>query len=332
MQPPGGKPWLLYGLLGASLTMNLVMAIKWPREPAGEAARGGAEATAVELTAAQREPAPVAAEPAPAQPPPAALDDPGYRLIHAEVEKNLAHSFQQNLDEHADAVAAVFARQFVWDLDLRRDLQKGDGFTTLVHVEENGDIDMPLAFFHSQKLKRELKAYRFQAPGDAHPSFWYPDGTEVPLRLENGPLKDYIQITALLDDRRGHKGWDFKAAEGTPIASPRAGKVVRSNWSHAANGNCIDILQNDGVNAYYLHLSENLVKPGASVSAGQVIAKTGNTGHSTSPHLHYQLQRGERILDPADYHGTTRRRLPATAMPEFEKEMARLQAILGAQR
>ncbi|MFH1467186.1 MAG: M23 family metallopeptidase, partial [Pseudomonadota bacterium] len=231
--------------------------------------------------------------------------------------------------ENADAVAAVFTRQVTWDLDMRRDLQKGDTLVALYRIDEKGDIDMPVSFLRSGKLGRELKAYRYQAPGDEHPSYWYPDGTEVPFRLKDGPLEQYIQITSLLDDRVGHKGWDLKAAEGAPIHSPRAGRVERINWNFSGNGNCAEVVQDDGVHAIYLHLSRTDVKPGDRVTKGQVIGLVGNTGHSTAPHLHYQVERGGKVIDPGEYHGTYRRSLPADAMPAFQQEMARLDAMVG---
>ena len=331
----GGRPWLLYVLLGASLTMNLVMALRWPRgatAPAPEAPAAEAAEAATTPAAADAATTPAAAE-APA--PPAVADAAtlaasGYRGVQGTVTENLARTFQDALGDQGAAVSAVFSRLFVWDLDVRSDLQKGDTLATLFSIAETNEIDMPLAVLHSQKLGRDLKACRFQAPGDAYASWWYPDGTEVPFRLQNGPLDDYIQITETLVDRKRHKGWDFKTPVGSPVKSPKAGKVIRENWSFAGNGNCIDVQFDDGMNAYFLHLSENLVKPGDRVAAGQVIAKSGNTGHSTAPHLHYQLVRGEQVVDPGEYHGTLRRHLDPSSMPALQAELTRLEALLQA--
>jgi murein DD-endopeptidase MepM/ murein hydrolase activator NlpD len=65
------------------------------------------------------------------------------------------------------------------------------------------------------------------------------------------------------------------------------------------------------------------------VKAGDVVALSGNTGHSTAPHLHYQLDRGERTIDPVDYHGTTRRTLAADARPGLQETVAALQPLFG---
>ena len=81
--------------------------------------------------------------------------------------------------------------------------------------------------------------------------------------------------------------------------------------------------------AKYLHLSELKTSEGARVQAGQVIALTGNTGRSTGPHLHYELNRDNRVLDPVVVHGTTRRVLPAEVMPMFLEEVERLEELLN---
>ena len=54
----------------------------------------------------------------------------------------------------------------------------------------------------------------------------------------------------------------------------------------------------------WLHLESVSVKPGQSVSRGTPVGLTGNTGRSTAPHLHFQLDKGRKNIDPIDYHGT----------------------------
>ena len=98
--------------------------------------------------------------------------------------------------------------------------------------------------------------------------------------------------------------------------------MTRTNWNWSANGNCVEVRHSDGVLAKYLHLSENKVEPGDRVSAGDVLALSGNTGHSTGPHLHYQLNDGKKVVDPIDYHGTDRRKLPAADREAFDAVVA----------
>jgi len=148
--------------------------------------------------------------------------------------------------------------------------------------------------------------------------------------MRNTPIEEYERITSLPEDRPTPAGMDFKTPVGTPVRTPKSGQVTRVNWKFAGNGNCVEIRLNDGTIAKYLHLSELKVSAGARVQAGQVIALSGNTGRSTAPHLHYQLEKPNgRIIDPVDYHGTERRQIPPELMPAFRQEMQRMDALLN---
>ncbi len=255
--------------------------------------------------------APVVVPPAPVPATPSALDRGGYSLLAADVSHSLARTVQRQAGDDADVLTAVFSRIFMWDLDLRRDVQRGDEIA-MVHGPgvDPANPELPVATYKSNKLRRTLRAYLYQAQGDAYASYWDTDGVEVPRRLVGGPIEAYAQITSLLKDRPNHHGVDFKADIGTPVFSPKAGTVTRVNWNTRANGGCVEVRYADGTLARFLHLS-------------------GNSGNSTAPHLHYELSRGKTYLDPLDYHGTVRRKLEASAMADFRREVARLDGLLG---
>jgi murein DD-endopeptidase MepM/ murein hydrolase activator NlpD len=122
---------------------------------------------------------------------------------------------------------------------------------------------------------------------------------------------------------------DFKTPVGTAVRSPKAGTVTRTNWNVGANGDCVELRYADGVLAKFLHLQSVGVRVGQRVAAGAIIATSGNTGRSTAPHLHYQLDRGERAIDPVDYHGTTRRKLPAESQPALDGVVASVRPWFG---
>jgi murein DD-endopeptidase MepM/ murein hydrolase activator NlpD len=253
----------------------------------------------------------------------------GWKTLGGKVEHSLARTFQQLAAEDGDALSSVFARLFVWDVDMRRDLQSGDAIAVVWRMGSDGFPEVAAGSLSAGKLGRTLAVYRWQAPGDSYPSYWYLDGTEVPHRLKESPLAQYEQITSLLKDRPSHKGMDFKVPVGTEVMSPRAGVVTRANWNWAANGNGIEIRYDDGVLAKFLHLNENRVAVGERVSAGQVIALSGNTGRSTAPHLHYQLDRGDKALDPIDYHGSLRRQLDEAQIAALRRDVADIERTLG---
>lgn len=331
------KPVVLYGLLAASLVLNVFLLLRGgpDGQPGGETGIESADLDAegsgepVEEAPAEAAAKPGAANPAAEQPAAGAPSADGWTVVRAKVESSLARTFQLNAGEDGDALSSVYTRLFVWDLDLRRDMQAGDALAVAWRKAADGLPEIAAANLKSMKLGKTVTAYRWQAPGDQFPSYWHPDGSEAPLRLKNGPLDSYEQITSLLKDRPTHKGMDFKTPVGTEVKSPKAGTVLRVNWNWGANGNCIEVRFEDGVLAKFLHLSENRVKEGDRVSAGQVIALSGNTGHSTAPHLHYQLDRDSKTLDPLDYHGTVRRTLTPEQTAALKRDTAGFEAMLA---
>lgn len=253
-----------------------------------------------------------------------------WHVLHLPLRRSIGESFAAVLGGDGAALGAVYARLFMWDLDLRRDLHPRDQLAVAYRRAPDGGFEIGAARYASAKHARTYEAFPFTFPGDDNPTFLDGAGIEVPRRLRDGPLPRYEQITALLKDRPTHAGMDFKTPAGTPVVAARAGRVTRTNWRKAVNGGCLELHLEDGTVAKYLHLDRVEVAPGARVRPGQIVARTGNTGRSTAPHLHYQLERGGRVLDPIRYHGTLRRRLPAAARRAFAASMAQWRRRLDA--
>ncbi|MBI4815091.1 MAG: M23 family metallopeptidase [Deltaproteobacteria bacterium] len=214
--------------------------------------------------------------------------------------------------EFGPALSQVVARQLVWWLNPSRDLLPNDELEVVYELVKDEEPLVHSVWLDSKKLKKSLSAVRFRPQGTEFDRFFEPDGAELEERLVGSPIEGYEQITSLLRDGRGHKGVDFKTPVGTPIVSPFAGTIVRKNWSVRANGDCVDVLTDQGMNAIFLHMNEVAkgIEVGAKVTKGQALGKTGNTGHSTAPHLHYQLEKQKKVLDPFNVHQTERRHLP----------------------
>jgi murein DD-endopeptidase MepM/ murein hydrolase activator NlpD len=104
-----------------------------------------------------------------------------------------------------------------------------------------------------------------------------------------------------------HTGIDYAVPVGTDVLAVADGEITNANWGKSYGTQLVQKL--DGGWFIYAHLSKALVKPGDKVKAGQVIAKSGNTGNSTGPHLHAELRNNIRWsagtdLDPAALIGT----------------------------
>jgi murein DD-endopeptidase MepM/ murein hydrolase activator NlpD len=83
--------------------------------------------------------------------------------------------------------------------------------------------------------------------------------------------------------------------------------------------------------AIFLHLSElpRALTVGTKVKKGEVIAHSGNSGHSFAPHLHYQLMSpSDRVLDPFDVHATTKVNLPASDRPALAEQVTRWRSLM----
>jgi murein DD-endopeptidase len=252
--------------------------------------------------------------------------EPPLSLLDAEITSSLSAALSPRPD--GPTLAALAGRLFMWRVDLRKETDRGDQVRLVYYPDATGDLVIAAARYRSRRKGARFDAYRFQATGDRTASYWDADGVEVPERLREGPLRSYDQITALIKDRSTHQGIDFKAPIGTPVYVHRAGIVNRVNWKRGGNGTCLEIRFRDGTVAKYLHLSQVTARPGQRVRPGQEVALTGNTGRSTAPHLHYQLQRGRRTIDPLAYHGTFRRSLPSEDQAAFAEVVERLRAEL----
>ena len=99
-----------------------------------------------------------------------------------------------------------------------------------------------------------------------------------------------------------HTGIDLGAPTGTPIKAAAGGTVIFSGWKGTL-GKLVVISHSNGVQTYYAHCSSLLVSSGDSVSAGQLIAKMGNTGRSTGPHLHFEIRLNGYAINPQSYIG-----------------------------
>lgn len=111
-------------------------------------------------------------------------------------------------------------------------------------------------------------------------------------------------LTSRFGSRWGstHTGIDVGASKGTPIYAAASGKVIFSGWKGTL-GKLIVINHGNGIQTYYAHCNSLLVSSGATVSAGQLIAKVGSTGRSTGPHLHFEIRLNGSAINPQSYIG-----------------------------
>lgn len=105
----------------------------------------------------------------------------------------------------------------------------------------------------------------------------------------------------ILKIRKFHKGMDFKAATGTPIYASGNGKVVLAQRS-ATFGKVVYIDHGFGYRTIYAHMSKMATRKGRKVKRGDIIGYVGNTGRSVGSHLHYEVHKNGRALNPINFY------------------------------
>ena len=99
-----------------------------------------------------------------------------------------------------------------------------------------------------------------------------------------------------------HTGIDLTAPTGTKVYAAGDGIVSRADATSSGYGNHIRLNHGYGYQTVYAHLSKMLVRPGEKVKRGEVIGLVGNTGRSTSPHLHYEVRINGEPVDPVNFY------------------------------
>jgi murein DD-endopeptidase MepM/ murein hydrolase activator NlpD len=102
---------------------------------------------------------------------------------------------------------------------------------------------------------------------------------------------------------RQHAGVDIAAPRGTGVYGAAEGAVIRTGYEAAGYGRFVEIRHPNGMTTLYAHLSRLDVRSGDRIGAGERIGLVGSTGRSTGPHLHFEVRRGDRQVNPGNVMG-----------------------------
>ncbi len=156
------------------------------------------------------------------------------------------------------------------------------------HVNPN-KLDMDRIGKERAQITSALRSWR-----DGHPSL-----PELALPV-TGRLSSSFGLQRYFNEqpRKPHSGIDIAAPEGTPIASPAEGVVVRTG-TYFFNGNTVFVDHGQGLITMYCHMSEIAVSEGERVRQGDLLGTVGTTGRSTGPHLHWGVSLNDARINPA---------------------------------
>ena len=136
-----------------------------------------------------------------------------------------------------------------------------------------------------------------------------PAGPVTRLIAFEAPVRDYAVNSPFGLRRlpgqaaRHHEGVDIAAPRGTGVFVSAEGSVLRTGYDPTGYGRFVEIRHPNGMTTLYGHLSRLDVASGDTVKAGARIGLVGSTGRSTGPHLHFEVRRGERQVNPAKVMG-----------------------------
>ena len=223
-------------------------------------------------------------------------------------------------------LVATFADIFSWDIDFYLFPRKGDIIRV---VFEKYSIKG-----HFVKYGQILAAH-YIGSSETFSAFYFDDGRQAGYYDENGvPLrKMFMRVpvkfglcTSSYSARRfhpiskrykRHTGIDYSAPLGTPIFATAGGTVEFAGW-RGGYGKLVIVRHSNGYKTYYGHCSRLLVKKGTYVKQGQIIAKVGQTGLATGPHVHYETRINGKPVDPASIKTTKGKSLPLDQQDRFE--------------
>jgi murein DD-endopeptidase MepM/ murein hydrolase activator NlpD len=236
-----------------------------------------------------------------------------------------------------NSVTDRLIRLFSWDVDFQRDIRRGDRFETLyeeVRLEKDeSQVRGELVYAGLRLRGRLLDAYLFTPDGGLR-TYYDREGRSLRKFLLRTPI-DGARLSSgfgmrrhpVLGYSRMHKGTDFAAPRGTPIYAGGSGKIERAD-RHGSYGNYIRIRHSDTWSTAYAHLNKFAkgIKPGVRVRQGQVIGYVGTTGRSTGPHLHYEVLKSGKQVNPMKMKQPSANQLAGAELAAFKREKARIDA------
>lgn len=201
------------------------------------------------------------------------------------------------LGKRLTEMADIDSREFDFDRDPPSGGPEGEGVSAqipdlsrmLAQLEQRADLrESQLAALENVILTRELKE-------EIHP-----EGRPV----STGYISSYFGERADPFDglEKFHKGVDFAGTLGSDVVAVAAG-VVTWSGQRSGYGKLIEINHGDGYSTRYAHNERTLVSVGQTVKRGEAIALMGSTGHSTGPHVHFEVLHNGRQVDPLSFIG-----------------------------
>jgi murein DD-endopeptidase MepM/ murein hydrolase activator NlpD len=234
--------------------------------------------------------------------------DVELKTASASVENSL---FEDGKKAGIDAaLLSQLAEIFTWDIDLEKEIHKGDSFKILYEQKSrtgrvtNASLRILAAELTSAGQK--FTAIYFEKH-KGQGNYYNLEGRSLARSFLRFPL-DFASVTShfahsrfhpILKVNMPHTGVDFAAKRGTPVRAVGDGVITLADWN-GFYGKMVEIQHDSTYTTRYAHLDRFAqgIRNGTQVMKGQVIGYVGSTGRATGPHLHFELYRDQQYIDP----------------------------------
>lgn len=261
-------------------------------------------------------------------------------------KKYVAGTIQQSLYMDAKKEGAPltttnkFVRLISHNIDFQRSIQAGDRFELFMNLfydaenDRNIDGDILYGALHLKSGTHDIYRYAMKS-GDVH--YYNRQGKGTAKALLKTPVPG-ARISGVFGMRKRHpvlgyskmhRGVDFAAPRGTPILCAGDGVVERAS-RYGSYGNYIRVRHNKEYATAYAHLHKygKGVRRGQRVKQGQVIGYVGTTGRSTGPHLHYEVLRYGKQINPQKLKLPSQKVLTGKELAAFRKQKRGIDAAM----
>jgi len=221
-------------------------------------------------------------------------------------------------------LAQIFTASFRNSLNFKRDLRKGDKLVMI--YEQKYRLSKPFSMPLLKVAMIEMRGKKHYIYLNDDERYYDEKGHEVEGFLLARPVKG-ARISSYFTKRRfhpvlkkwkAHLGIDYAARRGTPIVAAGSGKIIYAKRA-GSYGNLVKIRHADGYETRYAHMKSfrRGIRYGKYVKKGQTIGYVGSTGRSTGPHLHFELRKKGRAINPLRVVQVTTKKLKGKERKAF---------------
>lgn len=217
-------------------------------------------------------------------------------LLLAQMMREMKQSMAPESDDEQGLGGSIMGDTFISELGLALSRAGGVGLSKVLIDGFTKNLPVDVA-------SQVTDAVRGAEPGSDPNGRMLAPLPEIRNQAAPGVSSEFGWRTDPIDGRhKFHAGTDLRLAYGQDVRAAAAGSVTFAG-EQGGYGTTVVVRHGDGLETRYAHLSSLDVRVGDSVAAGQVIARSGNTGRTTGPHLHFEVRQHGRPVDPEAVEG-----------------------------